>query len=300
MRDREQPSSEEREAYVSQYFESYVDGGSRRWLYALVHPVLSVRALNHLLNLPVLVAELSDSVGGRAVREGLIRNSGPIATPVHSATSVLVLPDKPEDYSVGASKQTLRRKCREAEKRGVRWSLVTDPNERVRLADLADARDRSHPREEYRRESGTNHTLIPHPLWLAAYAADGRPLLVSVTPTDGEWAMLRYFRTTEDSPEASAARYLMTRVLAEHLIERGVRYLGDNSSPMGVQNGLRHFQRMLGFRICRVTRRQRSTPPPEALPARPEPDGVTNVTVLRQRSAPALRGQVPDRARVSS
>ncbi|GAA3718524.1 hypothetical protein GCM10022204_43220 [Microlunatus aurantiacus] len=249
-------SVEEREAMVSDYFQGYVENGNQRWLYAFGHPLVSFRALKNFLRLPRLQAELSDSVGGRAIDFGLCRERPLISTPIHRAASVLVLPDEPAEYSLGKSKQTLRRKCRAAEKAGVTWSLVTDPVERERLADLADQRDLSHPRDEYRRDAATNRSLLVHPLMLAAYAADGRPIFVSFTPTDGEWSLLQYFRTLEDSDEASNTRYLMTRVLAEHLIERGVRYLADNSSPMGVYSGLRHFQRMLGFRIYRVDRRR--------------------------------------------
>ena len=51
----------------------------------------------------------------------------------------------------------------------------------------------------------------------------------------------------------------MTQVLVEQLVALGVRYLVDQSSPIGLSNGLRHFQRMLGFRIHRV-RVERSGP----------------------------------------
>lgn len=250
-------SAEEREELLSDYFTGYVDAGSQRWRYALLHPRRSVKALRHLLRLPQLVAELSDSAGGRAIWDGLARDRPLVPTPVHATASILVLPETPEEYSSGRSKQTLRRKCRAAEKRGVSWSAVDPGAERERLAELSNERDRTHPRDEYRNLDGDNRLLMVHPLWLAAYGADGRPLLVSITPTDGRWAMLQYFRTLEDSQDASDARYLMTRVLAEHLIARGVRYLADNSSPMGIGNGLRHFQRMLGFRIFRVKRRRR-------------------------------------------
>ena len=38
----------------------------------------------------------------------------------------------------------------------------------------------------------------------------------------------------------------------ERLRAEGVRHLVDTRSPAELPNGLRHFQRMLGFRICRV------------------------------------------------
>jgi len=260
LRGKSQPAEhsitvEEREALVTEYFQGYVDAGNQRWLYALAHPVRSFRTLNHFLKLPQLEAELTDSVGGQAIYAGLERDRPLIRTPIHSAATVLALPDTPEEYSLGKSKQTLRRKCRDAEKRGVTWALVTDPAERERLADLADERDRTHPRDEYRTDANKNRSLLVHPLMLAAYGADGRPILVSITPTDGQWAILQHFRILEDAPEASSARYLLTKVLAEHLIARDVRYLADNASPMGINNGLRHYQRMLGFRIYRVNLR---------------------------------------------
>ena len=40
----------------------------------------------------------------------------------------------------------------------------------------------------------------------------------------------------------------------------GVHYLVDHSSPIGLSNGLRHFQRMLGFRINRVRLARRGPP----------------------------------------
>lgn len=249
-------SDEEREALVSSYFEGYVDAGSHPISYALRHPAESVRAFRTLLRLPLVTAALTRTPGGRDIWIGLAHGRrSVIRTPVHALASLLKLPGRPEEYALGRHRQTLRRKCRAAEKRGVRWALVVDDAERERLADLANERDRTHPRDEFRVLDGDNRRLLVHPLWLAAYAADGRPILVSITPTDGEWALLQYFRTLEESPEASDARYLVTRVLAEELIRRGVRYLADNSSPMGIGNGLRQYQRMLGFRIFRIRRR---------------------------------------------
>src|SRR5207244_2329947 len=100
-----------------------------------------------------------------------------------------------------------------------------------RLVALADEQERRHPSEEYRRDDPDNAFLLDHPLWLVAYGSDDRPVLLSVTPYEGEWATLTYFRTLDSGPAASEARYLMTQVLVERLVERGVRYLVDVSSP---------------------------------------------------------------------
>jgi hypothetical protein len=43
----------------------------------------------------------------------------------------------------------------------------------------------------------------------------------------------------------------MTDVLVEHLVDRGVRFLADGGS-LAIPNGIRHFQRMLGFHIVRI------------------------------------------------
>jgi hypothetical protein len=65
------------------------------------------------------------------------------------------------------------------------------------------------------------------------------------------WPRFGHFQTIGSGDNQSDARYLMTEVLAEHLIERGVRYLVDAGS-LAIPNGIRHFQRMLGFQIVRI------------------------------------------------
>jgi hypothetical protein len=44
----------------------------------------------------------------------------------------------------------------------------------------------------------------------------------------------------------------MTEVLVERLARLGVRHLVDGSNLFWLPNGLRHFQRMVGFRIVRL------------------------------------------------
>jgi hypothetical protein len=248
----------EREAMLSAYFKDYVALGKPASTYVLRHPYLSLSAFVALHRLPLLSAPLTDTLEGAAIRHGLSRSSPFGRTVFHSATSVLLLPQDRTQYSLGASKQTLRRKVRAAEKLGVRWAKVDDPQEQQSLLKLANDHERTNPDPEYREAKPDNDDLLKYRLWLVAYSRDEQPLLLSVTAVDSEWALLNYFVTLGTGPEHSNARYLMTQVLMEHLIDAGVRYLGDESSPIKLRNGLRHYQRMLGFRIFRV----RLTSPP--------------------------------------
>ena len=132
------------------------------------------------------------------------------------ATAILILPREQGQYTLGASKQTLRRKVRHAQKLGVRWAEVSDLQERQRLIELAEEYEKVHPDETYRNAEADLSWLLSHQLWLAAYSADGNPLLLSVTPVDGELALLGHFRTIGFGEEQSDARYLMTEVLVRH------------------------------------------------------------------------------------
>ena len=246
------PSPEVDEALVARYFEDYVAAGRGGLRYVLRHPVRSVAALVALRRLPEVTADLSDSNDGVGLHKGLSR-SYPIVgrTIVHSATALVMVPTNPADYSIGASKQTLRRKVRAAQKLGVSWTKVDDIETRRHLLELADDRERTHPREDYRREPH-NADMLAYGLWLVAQSDDGRPLVLSVTAVDGEWSLLRHFCALGDGPEYSNARYFLTQILVEQLAASGVRYLADAVSPAYLPNGLRSFQRTLGFRIARV------------------------------------------------
>ena len=98
--------------------------------------------------------------------------------------------------------------------------------------------------------------LIDHDVWLTVDDPEGQPLLLVVAPRDGEFATLRYFRTLGASDAHSDARYLASSALVAELARHGVRYLLDTATPAEQTNGLRHFQRMVGFRYARVRLRQ--------------------------------------------
>jgi hypothetical protein len=244
---------------VSRYFADYVDCGKPGYFYVVRHPFKSLSALIALFWLPCLqVAPSSAGAEGAAIRALLSPRATALLSPrsvltrtMGFATAALRLPLEPGQYSLGASKQTLRRKVRRARMLGIRWAEVSDQQERLDLLKFAEERERTHPDPTYRNLDPDIRSLLGYRLWLVAYSAEGRPLLLSVTPVDGELAALGYFRTLGSGKEQGNARYLMTEVLVEHLVARRVRYLLDGGS-LALPNGIRHFQWMVGFRIYRI------------------------------------------------
>lgn len=242
----------EHEAVISRYFQDYLDSGDGRYVYVLKHPFRSLGALTALYRLPYLYIGHSSTGSEGAIAWEILRRYSMLVPGVGFTMSALRLPHEPGQYSLGASKQTLRRKIRKAERLGIHWAEVQDTQERLGLLKLADDREQTHPDAKYRNSNPDNSDLLSYELWLAAYSAEGRPLLLSVTPVDGDVAYLRYFRTLGDGEEESNARYLMTDVLAEHLVSRRARYLLDCAFPAWQHEGLRHFQRMIGYEIVRI------------------------------------------------
>jgi hypothetical protein len=229
------------------YLEAFTDSESSRLLFLLRHPVWSVASLRALRRLERLAASPADTVEGRKIRWGLECLSGPL-----HAVAISVVPDSPAQVGQGAHNQTLRRKVRSANRRGITCVLVDDRAERDRLYAAAAEYEQCHPMAAYRNAEPDNADMFDFGLWMAAYAADGRPLLLTVAPVDGEWAMLRYFRTIGSGEEQSDARYLAHYALVTQLAGMGVRYLFDVTSLASLPKGLRHYQRMVGFHIVKV------------------------------------------------
>lgn len=243
------------EPALSDWYTDYVAAGEGGLRHLAQRPVPALTALTAIARLPRLRAELPDDPAGRFVHRTLTR-PGPLRTPFGSTgVAVLDVPADAAEYSLGASKQTLRRKARKAQKAGVTCRPVDDPAERLELLARANQAEIDHVDEQYRSAQPDNSDLLDHDLWLVALDGDGEPLMLSVTPVAGGWGQLRHFRTLGRSNAHSDARYLMTQVLVETLSARGVRYLVEGTHPAELPNGLRHFQRMVGFRLARVSAR---------------------------------------------
>lgn len=239
------------EARLSDVFASYAGRRTSRPGHVLRHALTIAWALGALSALPRVEVGPGPGLEGDAVRAGLTVPEGERLL-LRGARSALAVPESPGDYELGASKQTLRRKVRQAEGAGITWRRIDDPEERARFVAVADAHERSHPMARYRNTEPHNADLLPFRLWLGAFDRHGDPVMLAVLPHDGEWAVLRHFRQLQDTPEASAARYLMTKAAVEQLSVAGVRWLFDEASPQWLDNGLRHFQRMVGYRLVRA------------------------------------------------
>jgi hypothetical protein len=236
---------------ISRFVEDYVDSGTPLGYYIVRHFSKSISAFIALRRVPCHKIVPSVRPEGAAIR-ALVQRHSVLARMTGLITAVLTLPCEPTQYLVGPSKKRLRKKVHKAHQLGLSWSRIDDPQERRNLLNLANECERTHPDVAYRVANPDNRDLLEYRLWLAAFSAEGRPLLLCVVIIDDELALLRYFRTLGSSLEHSTARYFMTEVMAEHLVRLGVRYVFDDTNPFTLNNGLRHFQRMVGFRIARV------------------------------------------------
>jgi hypothetical protein len=236
---------------VSQYWE-HVVGSGRPYRYLMAHPWQLLRAVGDIRQLPRVDAVFSDGPAGQQMRGDLTRRTGLGLRLNATGVCVLDIPAVPADYSLGRSRQTLRRKVRSATKAGVTWREVTDLEEQRRLAAALDRHLPQKRDSRYRQVHSDHSYMVGSGLWTVAEGAEGTPLVVSVTPHDGEWAQLRLFIALGEEARHSDARYLLTQGVVEALSVRGVRHLFDGRSPHELTNGLRHFQRMLGFTVVRV------------------------------------------------
>jgi hypothetical protein len=252
-------AEDESERALAAFWDAYVEEGRRGVRHALAHPRESWAAFRAIRRLPRIKAAPTDSGAGRAVRQVLAARASYGVPGRLLGTAVLEVPRDPDDYLQGRRARTLRRKVRSAERRGLKVRRVEDSAERDELVALANRAEQSHADPAYRVPAPENDDLLGHDVWLTVEDPEGRPLLLAVTPVDGELSILRYFRTLGSGDAHSDARYLASSALVAELARLGVRYLIDTATPAEQTNGLRYFQRMVGFRYARI--RLRSAAP---------------------------------------
>jgi hypothetical protein len=244
------------EQALADYWTAYVDDGRRGARFILRNWSRSWVAFRAVRRLPTVEARPADTPGGRAVRRVLAARATYGVPARLLGTAVLEVPVDAEDYVSGRRAQTLRRKIRSAERLGLEVLVVEEGADRRRLVEAANQAERAHADPAYRVPAPRNDDLLDHDVWLTVVDPEGQPLLLAVAPYDGEFATLRYFRTLGASEAHSDARYLASSALVDELAARGVRYLLDTATPAEQTNGLRHFQRMVGFRYALVRLRR--------------------------------------------
>jgi hypothetical protein len=240
------------ERALAAFWTTYVEGGRGGAPYLLRHWRDTWTAVRAIRRLPVIEAQPSDTPGGRAVRRVLAGRASYGVPGRLLGTAILEVPEDGDDYLLGRRAQTLRRRIRSAERRGLKVRRIEDEAERRALVEVANHAEQHHVDPSYRVPQPSNGDLLDHDIWLTVDDQEGHPLLLAVAPRDGEFATLRYFRTLGASEAHSDARYLASGALVLELARHGVRYLLDTASPAEQTNGLRHFQRMVGFRYARV------------------------------------------------
>lgn len=248
------------EQAVSDYFARFVERRGSQLGFVLAHPVQTAALLAAVRALPLRQARLTPGPQGSRIR-GQLETAWLRRHLLASATTVLDLPADPGQYLRGSSrsKYTLRKRSRSAFELGVRVERVDAADARVRLRLLADAYERVNPRPAYRIEQPDNEDMLACRYWFVATLGE-RPLMLAVLPAEGEWAAMRYFRTLEASEHATLARYLVMAEIVSALTADGVRHIVAGMGPHRLPNGMRQFQRMMGFRIVRLVVSVRRAP----------------------------------------
>jgi len=202
------------------------------------------RLLWHIRRLPVLHVEIGDSHGGRAIAAALSRRRGLV--PATTAAGVLVLPEQPEAYLVGRSKQAVRTGINHARRGGLSVARVTDDAERrARALELADGKVRA------------DHA-VPLKAWADGpldeswfvVDASGETCAIAIISVDGSVARLDTMVSAQGH-EQSSARYLLSAHIFMDLIARGVSHVIAEGA-LFLPPGLLHFQKLLGFQQMNI------------------------------------------------
>ncbi|MEZ0051096.1 O-antigen/teichoic acid export membrane protein [Mycobacterium sp. MAA66] len=237
---------------LAEFWTSYVESGIGRYHYAAWHPLRCLSAIRAIRQLPVVcLATPSARPGGVAVQR-VLDLRGPGGVPARwLGSAALAVPADAAEYQRGPHARTLRRKIRAADRHGIRCRLVPHA-ERITMVAQCNSAEQRHRQQQYRVRHPHNDDLLQHDLWLVAEDVAGRALLLAVLPVDGDVATLRYFRTLGAGEVYSLSRYVGTQAVVTELSRRGVRWLLDTAPPGAQTNGVRHFQRMVGFRYVRL------------------------------------------------
>lgn len=247
----------EADQVLSEFWRAYVESGRGGFSYALRHPAAAARALRAIQRLPsVYPPEQSATAGGRELAR-VIHQTGPLNLPARWwGFAAFPIPSELSAALARPEAKRLRYNLRLADAADITCRLVHS-DERMGLLERARHRERNHGDPVYRVADPRNDDLLDHDLWVVAQDCNGEPLTLAVIAVDGEFAVLRYFRTLGAGDDHSLSRYPAHWALVEVLAANGVRWLLDPNPPAAQTNGVRLFQRILGFRHVRIRRPRR-------------------------------------------
>ncbi|HEY2225642.1 hypothetical protein [Actinomycetospora sp.] len=198
---------------------------------------LAPRVVAPLAALPTVPVTVPDTRSGRRLAAKYAgRERG---LPRDLAVSVLALPETPEDYLRGRSRQALRTNSRRAREQGVTCRAVDPAESARRLEEVV-------PDRWYRAIVPGAQADLAAGLctgWVAE-GPDGTTEVVALTSTAGPLARLDLMLSAAE--REGDARYLLSAHVVTELAAAGTRLLAVDGA-LTLAPGLRHFQHLLGF-----------------------------------------------------
>jgi hypothetical protein len=218
--------------------------------------------VSYFRRLPVLHVEVSNSPAGIAIAGALNQRFGMLRAT--TAAGVLELPERPDAYLVGRSRQAVRTGMNHARREGLSVLRVTDDDERrARALELA--------------AKVSTDFAAPLLSWAGAprdeswfvVDAEGKTLAVAIVMVDPPVARLSAMISTAGRTQ-SPARYLLSARVFMDLIGSGVSHV-ILEGALFLPPGLLHFQTLLGFRPMniRLSTEKLGDPGPDGRKLRP-------------------------------
>jgi len=198
--------------------------------------------------LPRLELRVTASEAGERIRDYLgYRTSRGV--PMHRiAQGVLTLPEDPESYLRGRSRQAVRTNMRRAQSDGITTAEVVGLAARRDTLAAWQERCRDDDRPPLKLDASEVDDAGGR-IWLAAPDGSGTVLALAIATVDREWAMLEVL-VASDHP----ARWLLHTVLVQRLVAAGVRYVFTKPGNALVQpENVQHVQRLMGYKVVNIS-----------------------------------------------
>ena len=208
------------------------------------HPIRALGAMREVPNLKRFMRSLPEVV--------ISRSEINLALEQHFQRSqlcqaVLFVGATHNEYITGQSRHALRTNLNRASESGITCAPVLIEVEKLEIAwALAGALRRFSIKPEdlfARRDDG----------WIAAHSREGAPIATALTSHSGAWGLLNLLVARSDHRDSSHARWAIHAAAVAQLRSKGVRYMFvEGKSPLVIDPGLQHFQRLNGYQVINV------------------------------------------------